>query len=88
MPKEYIEREALLKSIQSAEDNGGLGSVVAGTLKRYVKHAPAADVVKVKHGYWKDNTNGTFTCSECGGRASKMDWCGCCGAKMDGKKVE
>ena len=43
---------------------------------------------EVKHGHWKDNNNGTFTCSECGGRASKMDWCGCCGAKMDGKKVE
>ena len=53
-----------------------------------ISTAPAADVAEVKHGYWKDNNNGTFTCSECGGRASKMDWCGCCGAKMDGKKVE
>lgn len=47
-----------------------------------------ADVAEVKHGYWKDNTNGTFTCSECGGRASKMDWCGCCGAKMDGERKD
>ncbi len=44
------------------------------------------DAIEVKHGYWKDNTNGTFTCSECGGRASKMDWCGHCGTKMDGGK--
>ena len=42
-----------------------------------------ADVVEVKHGYCKDNNNGTFTCSVCGGKASKMNWCGCCGAKMD-----
>lgn len=37
----------------------------------------------LKHGHWKDNTNGTFTCSVCGGKASKMAWCGLCGAKMD-----
>lgn len=38
---------------------------------------------QLKHGHWKDNNNGTFTCSVCGGRASKMAWCGHCGAKMD-----
>lgn len=47
-----------------------------------------ADVVEVRHGYWKDNNNGTFTCSECGGKASKMNWCGCCGAKMDKERKE
>ena len=44
-----------------------------------------ADVVEVRHGEWEDNRNGTFTCSVCGGQSSKMDWCGRCGAKMDGK---
>ena len=43
-----------------------------------------ADVAEVKHGEWVDNTNGTFTCTACGNRASKMKWCGNCGAKMDG----
>lgn len=43
-----------------------------------------ADVVEVRHGEWKDNRNGTFTCSVCGGQSPKMDWCGRCGAKMDG----
>jgi hypothetical protein len=42
-----------------------------------------ADVVEIKYGYWKDNCNGTFTCSECEGKSSKMDWCGRCGAKMN-----
>ena len=44
---EYIEREALLEDIQAAVENGGMGSMVAGTLKRYVKRAPAADVAPV-----------------------------------------
>lgn len=39
--------------------------------------------VEVKQGYWKDNYNGTFTCSVCGGKASKMKYCGNCGAEMN-----
>lgn len=45
---------------------------------------PTADVAPVKHGEWLDNHNGTYTCSVCGGKASKMIWCGRCGAKMKG----
>lgn len=45
-----------------------------------------ADVAEVKHGKWMDNRNGTFTCSVCGGKASKMDYCGNCGARMDGDR--
>lgn len=41
---EYISRKELLEDIQAAEDHGGMGSLVAGTLKRYVKRVPAADV--------------------------------------------
>lgn len=43
---------------------------------------------QLKHGYWKGNNNGTFTCSVCGGTASKMAWCGHCGAKMDSEVTE
>ncbi len=39
---------------------------------------------KKRHGHWKDNRNGTFTCSVCGGQSSKMDFCGRCGAYMRG----
>ena len=49
------------------------------------KFVNKADVAEVRHGYWEENRNGTFTCSVCGGQSSKMDWCGRCGAKMDGK---
>ncbi len=41
------------------------------------------DLVEVRHGYWKDNHNGTFECSVCGGKSPKKKWCGDCGAKMD-----
>ena len=47
-----------------------------------INATPTADVANVKHGEWMDNCNGTFTCSVCGGRASKMNYCGNCGAKM------
>ena len=44
---EYIEREAMLEDLQAAVENGGMGGMVASALKRYVKRAPAADVVEV-----------------------------------------
>ena len=44
---EYIEREALLEDLQAAVENGGMGGMVASALERYVKRAPAADVVEV-----------------------------------------
>ena len=51
-----------------------------------IENWKTADVVEVKHGEWRDSRNGTYTCSVCGGKASKMIWCGRCGAKMDGGK--
>ena len=44
---EYIDREALLEDIQAAVENEGMGGMVAGALKRYVKRVPAADVAPV-----------------------------------------
>lgn len=69
-----------------------------------VENAPTADVAEVKHGEWKDDcvafyegaTNG-YTCSSCGNFVSEetfdlidfdSDFCGNCGAKMDGKGGE
>lgn len=49
---EYIEREALLEDIQAAVENGGMGGMVAGALKRYVTRVPAADVAPVRSGRW------------------------------------
>ena len=40
--------------------------------------------IEMRSGHWTDNRNGTFTCSVCGGKSSKMDYCGRCGAYMRG----
>lgn len=42
----------------------------------------ANGVIVQKKGEWQDNHNGTYACSICGGRASKMSYCGKCGAKL------
>ena len=77
------------KAIRSPNSDYLTGYMCAlSVVEGIIASLPTADVAEVKHGEWRDNNNGTFACSECGGRASKMDWCGCCGAKMDGKKVE
>ena len=92
---EYIEREALLEDIQAAVENGGMGSMVAGALKRYVTRVPAADVAPVRHGRWIDaypdiEPNPMFMygiCSECGfeqGISKYLKYCPDCGCRMDG----
>ncbi len=47
---EYIERDAVIRDLETAEKHKGMGMIVAQTLKQYVKRAPAADVVPVVHG--------------------------------------
>lgn len=42
---EYIERDALIDDLDAAAKHGGMGAIIAQTLQRYVKRAPAADVV-------------------------------------------
>ena len=61
---DYIEREGLLDEISAARDNGGMGAIVAGTLTRYIKRAPAADVRPVVRGRW-ENFRGKPRCSKC-----------------------
>ena len=87
---EYIEREALLEDIQAAVENGGMGSIVAGALKRYVTRVPAADVAEVVHGRWIWNEEGEidweqfYRCSNCGDKEYwESNFCPNCGAKMD-----
>jgi hypothetical protein len=93
--KEYIERGSLMRYVEKQEVIIKGGTSIADAMRiqgnvfrRCAETCPAADVVEVRHGCWIDNHNGTFTCSVCGGRASKMAWCGHCGAKMDRKEDE
>ena len=71
---EYIERDALLNDLEAAEKHGGMGMIIANTLKQYVKRVPSADVVPVVHAKWIDlpkykSVGGTFQkaqiCSAC-----------------------
>ena len=89
---EYIEREAAIEfaRLHYCKDCNNYNGIACRACAfddamLLIEDVPTADVVEVRHGYWKDNRNGTFTCSVCGGNSSKMDWCGRCGAKMDGK---
>lgn len=90
----YIEQEALLDDITAAENHGGMGAVVAGTLKRYIKRQPAADAAPVRHGHWidcEDEYSSYVRCSECGDEftcweadCAHTNFCPECGAMMYG----
>ena len=71
---EYIEREALLKNAQtySMEFGEYIGDDVRDVdaiLVDRVKNVPAADVVPVVHGEWREDTDpadGDLRCTHCG----------------------
>ena len=59
-----------------------------GLLHRDLDAIPAVDAAPVVHGHWKDNGNGTVSCSRCATwfqkeREPYLLYCGYCGAKMD-----
>ena len=87
MNKEYIEREAL---VQSIEDNLHL------PVSRIIKEAPTADVAPVVHGEWIPSPHiyGIYMCSRCRDmydlcqpnfeEIDAWQFCPNCGARMDG----
>ena len=98
--KEYIERGALLQKNMY----GNTAPITHRTYaEQLISAAPAADVVDVVHGVWKfgafDVLGSSVQCSVCGWGAeyaNEKTWlkfpghnfCGHCGAKMDGGKYE
>ena len=82
---EYIERDALIDDLDAAAKHGGMGAIIAQTLQRYVKRAPAADVAPVRHGRRVDYRGFYCRCSQCEGTLPVCsNYCPNCGAKMDG----
>lgn len=82
---EYIERDALIDDLDAAAKHGGMGAIIAQTLQRYVKRAPAADVAPVAHGRRVDYGGFYCRCSQCEGTLPVCsNYCPNCGAKMDG----
>ena len=92
---EYIERDAVLSDLEAAEKHGGMGMIIANTLKQYVKRVPSADVAPVVHGKWNiffEFPGGAcWKCSVCGrvieahnlqNPILRFPYCHC-GAKME-----
>ena len=80
--KEYIERAAAIEAIRKYQYPYGVEFLLS--------NIPAADVVEVRHGRWKNGGNGLYdTCSACGKEiylAIPMSYCPECGAQLDGKE--
>lgn len=98
MSKEYIEREAALKSIKETIIGASeFANDVRIAAINAVNSAPTADVREVRHGKWIPIKNRFFSstdgrggnvvkCSACGEHSScklSTPYCSICGAKMD-----
>lgn len=90
--KEYIEREAAISVIAKISNESDMpedwhkGMSVAMSA---VCRIPAADVVPVRHGWWKridyEPLGHDYICSVCGGKNDRASqYCPDCGARMDG----
>lgn len=82
---ELIDRRALIAEY----DRVHIGP--AGGARKLMEDAPAVDAAPIMHGAWKFHKDGSGTCSECGFTAKGVwdydgwqNYCGHCGAKMDG----
>ena len=78
------DRDRLIELLENCEHISYLDSVydLPNIYNLVADHLLANGVVVQKQGEWQDNHNGTYACSICGGRASKMSYCGKCGAKL------
>ena len=61
----------------------------------FIDDVPTADVAEVKHSEWILHNDGSGTCKRCGFTQRNVcdydnwqNFCGHCGAKMDGGKTE
>jgi hypothetical protein len=72
-------RIAEILKAYTKKNNISASSVI---LEEYADELLANGVIVQKEGEWQDNHNGTFTCSVCGSRVSKMNYCGNCSAKL------
>ena len=88
----YIDREAVISRLEKVDMDTYYGFTAAVQIGvdhaiQCIKEAPAADVVEVRHGRWKNGGNGLYdTCTACGEEiylAIPMNYCPLCGARMD-----
>lgn len=75
------------------EFNIGFGGVSHAVIaNQIIDSIPTADVAEVKHSEWILHNDGSGTCKQCGFTQRNVwdydnwqNFCGHCGAKMDGK---
>ena len=81
MPKEYIEREAVIDLITRRYENPEI-------CKAEINAIPAADVAPVRHARWERTADGAALCTACKRKMNPSQYgyafCNLCGAKMDG----
>ena len=98
---DYISRQTMLDAVEKLNiipsiDGTGKPTPTEDFRVQFlgtVIKVPAADVVPVLHAHWKDNKNGTVSCSRCSTwfqkeRVPYLRFCGYCGAKMNGDRKE
>lgn len=82
MPKEYIEREALIEELKRRD-------FLPVIVKHAIEAVPAADVAPVRHGRWlcvDTDTEQFFLCNRCKKKEYwESNFCPNCGARMDGE---
>lgn len=96
MSDEYISREEMVDAVDHLHiipSIDGTGKPTSSEDFRVqfigtVLKVKSADVTPVVHAHWKDNKNGTVSCSRCSTwfqkeREPYLRFCGYCGAKMD-----
>ena len=92
---EYIERESAIR-VACNGCNKEFPNEPCEPADCYIQQGlfaiPAADVAPVRHGEWKFSKDGSGTCNQCGFTQKNVwdhdrwqNYCGVCGAKMDGK---
>ena len=84
--KEFIERAAAMDAILGLTIVDPAVAQYADAVCYHLQNLPAADVVEVRHGRWKNGGNGLYdTCSACEKEiylAIPMNYCPECGARM------
>lgn len=101
MMGDLISRKALIKAIEnSKKENSHKGRIEQQMHNHEHNHfltmlnrQPTVDAVPVVHGEWERipySFVGGYRCSCCGQKSLEktFNYCGNCGAKMDGKKVQ
>lgn len=88
---DYIRRQDAVDAVHEEFDGCTVwdesGKRTADEVESIIDRVPSADVVPVVHAHWKDNKNGTVSCSRCltwfqKEREPYLRFCGYCGAKM------